>query len=187
MKSCALCQGRFPATDLNRISGLDFCSTCSLYEPEGELPSVGITVARKHSRIRSEHGVWYEVMLTMHGASPDLKRLSWSFKREFLFQRVRNQVFGELKVGDPLFDRLVSIEKMPPDDLALLSENEGLQSAILSMVSSMEESTNVVEIRSGQVKWSFNRRLPYTPEEWRMAQFESLALGIHLHRLFERG
>lgn len=182
MKTCALCHGLVPAADLNRFSGLDVCSSCSLLELSGLVPSVGMTITFVRPTA-SGNNLQHRVEVVVHDAPPVLEQLSWQFRRERLLQRVRNRLLGELQIGDPLFDQVVSIEEASQEDVELLLGNEGLQSAILSLVSHMEGTRDVVRLHEATLHWSCTRNTPYTEEAWRQVLLECLAIGIHLRRL----
>lgn len=168
--------------DLNRVSGLDFCSACFLHELSGHVPSVGMTVTSVRPIVQGNN-LKHSIELVIHDAPARLLRLSWRLRRERLFQQVRNRLLGEPQVGDPLFDQVVSIEETSPEEIALLTQSEGIQSALLSLVSHMEGSRDVIRLHEASLLWACTRNAPYTEEEWRLVMLECFAVGILLRQL----
>lgn len=163
---------------------MDLCGLCVGSSLVGRLPLIGVSLAAKGGRRYGGNSTSYWAQLTFDPPLSGLGSLNLSFGREGLLSRVTNWLRSEIQVGDPLFDDNVTIRTRSDgrDLVRRLLESEGLQSAVLSVVSGMDGDGNALKLQDGEVSLVCTRRVPYSAEEWQQILLELVALAIHLRR-----
>ena len=181
---CHLCQTSLSAMELNRVSGVNFCGLCASTSLAGSLPVIGAHLAVQRGRSFETNTTTYRAQLTFEPVLSSIRVFNLSFSREGMLSRVTNWLRSEIQVGDPLFDTNVTIrtKKSGRDGVKQLLQSEGLQSAILALVSGMDGESNALRFQNGEVTWVCSRRIPYAADEWQMIGLELVALAIHLRR-----
>ncbi len=121
---CQLCGADGP--DLTRISGVDICGTCRTVDGRQLLLDHGIVCD-------------WNVMLGWLSASIALPPRQHSFVLkcvpEGLHHKLIKLLVHEVEVGDPAFDDNVFIRTSDPERAAAVLANEGVQSALVSLLS----------------------------------------------------
>ena len=186
---CQLCQASLTPSELNRVSGVDLCGLCVGASLTGSLPMVGVSLAVEEQRRVEGRLYRYRAKLIFDPPLSSLRSFSLSFSREAGLSRLTNWLRSEIQVGDPLFDDNVTIraQKSGREGVKRLLQSEGLQSAVLALVSGMDGGGDSLRIQSGTVSWGCSRRMPYAADEWQMMMLELVALAIHLRRSDQDG
>ncbi len=172
--NCALCRIETAPDALDRISGIQVCSVCRSIDPTNALKEQGIS-AEWDTRLQR-----FSAGLSIPGLPGDF------FLRcapELWHHQVVKMVVHEVQVGDPLFDRRVYIRTSDPDLAADMLSNEGVQSALLALLSGLRTNellANQVAIHGNTVTISVKPEAGLSEERVLDLKLETAALAIQL-------
>jgi hypothetical protein len=128
---CHLCDT--DDADILRISGINFCGPCRATDPRVLLLSHGITLD-------------WNVMLGWLSASIALPPQSKGFALKCVPEQVHTKIMKllvhEVEVGDPVFDDRIFVRTSDPGRAAETLANEGVQSAMLYLLSNRNPGRN---------------------------------------------
>lgn len=141
--TCAFCNQA--STQLDRLAGLDVCTTCASSDPEPLMLAHGIYIdwnaqLQTYSTSAAIEGIDRELQLTL---SPEL-----------LHHKLLKLFVEELQVGDPSFDDHIYIRTNTKNRAADLLGNEGVQSALLALLTGVRPGQvfpNHVTLEEGQL------------------------------------
>jgi hypothetical protein len=173
---CSLCGGDGANS---RLSGLDLCAECVHQTPTGCLAEQSIEV-----RFTGVLGT-FEAQVRVPGIPADFqlncRREGWAHQASKLFVH-------ELQLGDPVFDANIFIRTSDPSRAGLLLANEGLQSAVLGLLASVQPSVvagSFVHV-AGETLRVVSRPVVYHADEdlFLRMKLEVAALALHLRDFF---
>ncbi|NCG19360.1 MAG: hypothetical protein GWP91_10165 [Rhodobacterales bacterium] len=171
---CALCQNNTPAGQLDRFSGVDLCDYCRVTDPSESLTALGFAVA-------------WDVKFMRFVASVHLPDQRADFylrcTPELWHHKVAKWVIHEVQVGDPAFDKRVFIRTSDPDRASEILANDGMQSALLSLLTGLRTNELIashVTVERGVLQVNIRPTDSLSPERTQELQLETAVLALHL-------
>jgi len=173
-RTCALCGAESAQDDLARVSGFDFCATCRSTDPTEALAALGIPVEWDTQMMRFCAG------LGIPGQAPGFRLRCVP---ELATHKVWKLVSHEVEVGDPTFDARIYVRTSHPDAAAELLSIEGVQSALLSLLTDVRVNElvgNHVTLEGPTLTISMRPIGGAPPERIQELKLETAALALHL-------
>ena len=128
---CDLCGVDLGQATLNRISGLDVCDDCSNGNITKRLAFRGWQTNTRQWAEQHDDAVIYHSEVSIN-PSRNLRHEA-SFNRAGFMNKLMRLFSKSFTTGDPLFDKLISVETRTEELTKSLLSNEGAQSAILEI------------------------------------------------------
>lgn len=130
-----------------RNFGFDLCSACEAGHLTGRLGAWNADVAVEEVLYKDARGEEYlqiRVDARVEGAAPVFAK----FRKKSLGTALLGAFRKQLKSGDAMFDSAVSVESTTPEPLKQLLENDGFQSAVMTLTT----HAGSFEIKPGNIK-----------------------------------
>ncbi|MBL4689093.1 MAG: hypothetical protein JKY37_31160 [Nannocystaceae bacterium] len=134
-ESCGMCEA--PGRASGRNFGLDVCAVCEAGQLTGRLGSWGAEISSEVVMFTDRHQQTYDqirVRASVQGVQPLLA----VFSRPTTKSKIVGLFRKRFKAGDPLFDHAVAVQTQTPGFLRTLLQNDGFQSAIMTLTTHAE-------------------------------------------------
>jgi hypothetical protein len=175
MRACSLCTTAYPSDELDRFSGMDLCSRCRSTDPAAALYVLGIPVEWNLSLGRFCAGAGVG-----QAQDPDFQL---SCVPQSAVHAIMKWVVHEVEVGDPVFDTRIYVRTSDPVRAAELLADEGVQSALLALLSKVRKNElvgNHVTLKGPNLVVNVRPLEALSPARVVDLKLETAALALHL-------
>lgn len=139
---CDLCGFEGPSSSRN--FGLELCAACETGQLQGRLHGWGAECVTEEFILNDDPEPYLRIHASVTGTQPLLA----TFERKTAKHSLKRLFSSKIKTGDPLFDNAVIASSKTPALLQQLLENDGFQSAVMSLTTHCD----VVEVQGSSLK-----------------------------------
>jgi len=182
MSYCTLCTDELAPSELYRFSGIDLCSHCRDLDPAANLSRQGSPVEWKLVLGRFCAGSSLGT-----AANPDFRL---KCVPQLLRHTIVKMVVPEVEVGDPVFDDRIYVRTSDPKQAVALLAPEGVQSAILNLLSDVlhrEIACNYISINGQSLSIVVRPLRDLDADLVQEFKLETAALTLQLRAVWEQG
>lgn len=173
--TCSICRQQTPTEALDRLSGLDVCGRCRRRDPAACLREQGLPIEWRLLMGRFCVGA---------GIGPvEAPEFTLRFTPQLARHAVVKLVVREVEVGDPIFDDRIYVRTSDPERAAALLADEGLQSAVLALLSDVklnELKCNYIALEGPRLEVVVRPLAALDPDHVARLQLEAAALALQL-------